>query len=171
MNLIDSSNFKSWVAIMDSKTCLECKDLNGKIYYIDEEPYPIPPIHQRDRCRIKLLKAMYAGNATIRGVDGADWQLARCGELPGYYITRDEAKALGWVKSKKNLHKVAPGKMIFGGIYMNENGHLPKKPGRIWYEADINYISGKRNRQRVVFSDDGLIFVTYDHYETFYEII
>ena len=44
-------------------------------------------------------------------------------------------------------------------------------PDRIWYEADINYTNGYRNRQRVVFSNDGLIFVTYDHYDTFMEVI
>jgi len=55
--------------------------------------------------------------------------------------------------------------------YYNDDGHLPGAPGRIWYEADINYKTGKRNTQRIVWSNDGLIFVTYDHYETFYEIV
>ena len=53
----------------------------------------------------------------------------------------------------------------------NSDGHLPQKPGRIWYEADINYTPGRRNLHRILWSNDGLIFVTYDHYETFYEII
>ena len=61
--------------------------------------------------------------------------------------------------------------MMFGGVYDNDNKHLPESPGRIWYEADVNYTSGKRNKQRIVFSNDGLIFVTYDHYHTFHEII
>ncbi len=43
--------------------------------------------------------------------------------------------------------------------------------GRTWYEADINYSNGKRNKQRILYSNDGLIFVTYDHYETFIEIV
>lgn len=60
--------------------------------------------------------------------------------------------------------------MIFGGQYFNKNGHLPTKKNRIWYEADINYISGKRNSERILFSNDGLIFVTYDHYKTFVEV-
>ena len=60
--------------------------------------------------------------------------------------------------------------MIFGGRYFNKNGHLPSKEGRIWYEADINYISGKRNAERILFSNDGLLFVTYDHYQTFVEV-
>ena len=61
--------------------------------------------------------------------------------------------------------------MIMCGVYHNKNNHLPDMPGRIWYEADINYYEGRRNSHRVLWSNDGLIFVTYDHYETFYEII
>ena len=68
------------------------------------------------------------------------------------------------------LEKYAPGMMVYGGIYENENNHLPSAPGRVWYEADINYYEGQRNRHRIVWSNDGLIFVTYDHYHTFYEI-
>ncbi|MBR4868168.1 MAG: phage head morphogenesis protein, partial [Clostridia bacterium] len=64
----------------------------------------------------------------------------------------------------------APGKMLTMGIYLNKNDKLPQAPNRIWYEADINYTPGRRNRHRIVWSNDGLIFVTYDHYETFYEI-
>ena len=60
--------------------------------------------------------------------------------------------------------------MVFGGIYQNKNNHLPSIPGRIWYEADINYYDGLRNGHRILFSNDGLIFVTYDHYLSFYEI-
>lgn len=44
-------------------------------------------------------------------------------------------------------------------------------PGRIWYEADLNYYSGKRNGHRVLWSNDGLMFVTYNHYESFIEVI
>lgn len=60
--------------------------------------------------------------------------------------------------------------MIFGGIYQNKNEHLPSAPGRVWYEADVNYTWGWRGLARILFSNDGLIFVTYDHYLTFYEI-
>ena len=60
--------------------------------------------------------------------------------------------------------------MIFGGIYKNRDDKLPQDTGRIWYEADINYIHGYRNNERILFSNDGLIFVTYDHYKTFKEI-
>lgn len=48
---------------------------------------------------------------------------------------------------------------------------LPEKYGRIWYEADVNYTGGYRNGERIVYSNDGLIFYTNNHYETFYEIV
>lgn len=90
--------------------------------------------------------------------------------MPEYYITKNDLIALGWKEGKKPS-KYAPGKMYSKGIYDNLDLHLPDAPGRIWYEADINYYEGRRNKHRVLWSNDGLIFVTYDHYETFYEII
>ena len=61
--------------------------------------------------------------------------------------------------------------MIGGDVYNNDDNRLPDDVGRIWYEADINYRNGHRNDQRIVWSNDGLVFVSYDHYKTFYEII
>ena len=60
--------------------------------------------------------------------------------------------------------------MIGGDIYYNDEGRLPQANGRIWYEADINYTSGYRGLDRIYYSNDGLIFVSYDHNATFYEI-
>jgi len=96
--------------------------------------------------------------------------LAHEGRLPGYYITKAEALKLGWVSFKGNLHLKAPGKMIGGDIFFNDNKKLPDAAGRIWYEADINYISSYRNIMRILYSNDGLMFVTYDHYISFYEL-
>ena len=61
--------------------------------------------------------------------------------------------------------------MLTKGIYRNDDGHLPTAEGRVWTEADINFVSGQRNAERILFSNDGLIFVTRDHYMTFIEII
>jgi len=92
-------------------------------------------------------------------------------QFPDYYIAISDAKKLAWKAYLGNLDKVAPGKQLTKGIYRNYDGHLPSKIGRIWYEADINYSAGFRNSMRIVYSNDGLIFVTYDHYKTFYEIV
>ena len=91
------------------------------------------------------------------------------GELPDYYITKSEAKSMGWVPSKGNLCEVAPGKAIGGDIWTNRQKSLPTKSGRKYYEADLNYNCGNRNADRVVFSNDGLVFVTFDHYRSFEE--
>jgi len=92
------------------------------------------------------------------------------GKLPSNFITKAEATALGWDAKKLNLDKVAPGKSIGGDRFGNREGLLPSAKGRIWYEADINYNSGGRGADRIVFSNDGLIYMTTDHYKSFTDI-
>ena len=92
------------------------------------------------------------------------------GKLPDYYITKKEAQREGWIAKEGNLCDVLPGRAIGGDIFTNREKTLPVKKGRIWYEADINYDCGRRNARRVVYSNDGLIFVTHDHYKNFEEI-
>ena len=86
------------------------------------------------------------------------------------YVTKDIAKANGYRRKKNNLADVLPGYMIGGDEFLNNQAKLPLAPGRTWYEADIDYTYGKRNLKRVLYSNDGLVFVTEDHYQTFYEI-
>ena len=88
------------------------------------------------------------------------------GHLPSNYLTKDEAEALGWTGG--SLDKVAPGKSIGGDVFGNREGKLPKAKGRTWYECDIG-TQGKSSRgeKRIVFSSDGLIYYTSDHYQTF----
>ena len=94
------------------------------------------------------------------------------GKLPENYITKDDAIEEGWIPKEGNLADVLPNKIIGGDIYANTNGKLPDDEGRVWYEADLDYISKYRDPlSRILYSSDGLIFVTYDHYKTFYEII
>lgn len=92
------------------------------------------------------------------------------GELPDNYITKKEAEKLGWIASEGNLQEVAPGMSIGGDRFGNREGLLPKANGRTWYEADINYEGGRRNADRIVFSNDGLIYMTTDHYKSFTDI-
>ena len=165
-----SRDYKNWRAILDLKTCFECRSRHGQIYRIDEVVVPEPPLHNNCRCDIIPMESVEAGNATKNGNDGADYWLKYFGELPEYYETKDDAYLAGW-RDGKSPAKFISGKMIGGNVYYNSNVHLPDAPGRIWYEADINYYEGRRNRHRVLWSNDGLIFVTYDHYETFYEIV
>lgn len=88
------------------------------------------------------------------------------GKLPGNFITKKDAEALGW--SGGSIEKYAPGKCIGGGTFGNNEKLLPVKKGRKYYECDID-TKGKSSRgaKRIVFSNDGLIYYTDDHYETF----
>ena len=92
------------------------------------------------------------------------------GHLPGNYISKSKARKEGWVPSKGNLHKVCPGKSIGGSEFYNDDGQLPDARGRTWKECDINYTGGHRGAERIVFSNDGLVFYTPDHYRTFEQL-
>ncbi len=92
------------------------------------------------------------------------------GELPSNFITKSKAKALGWDASKGNLQKVAPGMSIGGDYFSNYEKALPTAKGRKWYECDVNYSGGYRGAERVLFSSDGLIYYTDDHYATFTQL-
>lgn len=91
-------------------------------------------------------------------------------KLPSNYLTKSEAEDLGWISSKGNLDEVAPGMSIGGNRFGNYEGLLPDAKNRTWTECDINYEGGFRGAERIVFSNDGLIYYTADHYETFEKI-
>ena len=94
------------------------------------------------------------------------------GRVPSNYVSKTKARNAGWVSSEGNLWDVLPGMSIGGGGYTNEQWGdeplLPETPeGRDWRECDINYQGGYRGAERLVYSDDGLVFYTGDHYTTF----
>lgn len=92
------------------------------------------------------------------------------GHLPSNFLSKKEAQDLGWIASQGNLWEVAPGMSIGGDIFQNREGLLPEEKGRVYYECDIDYEGGKRGAKRIVYSNDGLIFYTDDHYNSFREI-
>lgn len=88
------------------------------------------------------------------------------GRLPGNFITKREAQALGWPGG--SLEPYAPGKCIGGSRFGNYEGLLPEKEGRTYTECDIDTLGAEsRGAKRIVFSNDGLIYYTGDHYESF----
>lgn len=88
------------------------------------------------------------------------------GHLPENFITKKQAQALGWEGG--SLEPYAPGKCIGGSRFGNYEGILPEKDGRTYTECDIDTLRAeKRGGKRIVFSNDGLIYYTEDHYETF----
>ncbi len=88
------------------------------------------------------------------------------GKLPDNFITKNEARELGWEGGSVERYK--DGAAIGGDKFGNYEGLLPKKNGRKYYECDIA-TNGKSSRgaKRIIFSNDGLIYYTDDHYESF----
>ncbi len=86
--------------------------------------------------------------------------------LPSNYLTKKQAEKLGW--DGGSLEPFAPGCSIGGSQFGNSEGLLPKKKGRVYTECDID-TAGKKRRgsKRIVFSNDGLIYYTEDHYQSF----
>lgn len=89
------------------------------------------------------------------------------GKLPPNFITKSEAQRLGWVSTEGNLWDVTDRMSIGGDSFGNREGLLPDADGRRYYECDVNYSGGYRGSERLIYSNDGLIYYTNDHYETF----
>ena len=86
-------------------------------------------------------------------------------KLPDYYLTKGEARSQGWVASKGNLCDVLPGRAIGGDRFSNREKTLPT--GAQYFEADVNYNCGRRNADRIVFTKNGDVWLTHDHYKSF----
>lgn len=86
--------------------------------------------------------------------------------LPENYITKSEARDLGWTGG--SVERYAPGCAIGGDRFGNREGLLPEEAGRTYYECDVDTIGeSSRGARRLIFSNDGLIYYTEDHYESF----
>ena len=115
----------------------------------------------------EVTQAAISENGAYSSKDEVAEYLHEFGHLPPNYLTKKEAQNLGWVASKGNLWEVAPGKSIGGDRFGNREGLLPEAPGRKYYECDIDFDGSYRNAKRIIYSNDGLIFYTEDHYESF----
>lgn len=105
-----------------------------------------------------------AGEYTSK--DDVSLYLYTYAHLPQNFITKSDARALGW--SGGGLDDYAYGKCIGGDRFGNNEGLLPKASGRQYYECDIDTLhNDSRGAKRIVFSSDGLIYYTEDHYESF----
>lgn len=103
-------------------------------------------------------------DGSYNSVDDVALYIHTYGELPGNYITKKAAQKLGW--SGGSLEKFAPGKSIGGSTFGNNEGILPAEDS--YHECDIDTLGkSKRGAKRIVYSEDGDVYYTEDHYETF----
>lgn len=105
-------------------------------------------------------------NYSVTSFQGVANYIHKHSTLPSNFITKEKAEELGW-EPGKNLWDHAPGKSIGGDIFTNSEESLPDANGRVWHECDINYHGGHRGSDRLVYSNDGLIYGTSNHYKTF----
>lgn len=92
------------------------------------------------------------------------------GELPENFITKKDARAAGWDPAANYLSDVLPGMSIGGDYFGNFEGRLPRGSGLSYHEADANYEGGRRGAERIIYSSDGRVWYTGDHYNTFTEL-
>nr|WP_305141475.1 ribonuclease domain-containing protein [uncultured Acetatifactor sp.] len=105
-------------------------------------------------------------DGTYTAKDDVALYIHQYGKLPPNFITKKEAEKLGWEGG--SLEPYAPGKCIGGSRFGNYEGLLPEAEGRVYTECDIDTLGKqKRGAKRIVFSNDGLIYYTEDHYESF----
>lgn len=102
-------------------------------------------------------------DGTYNSAEDVSLYLYTYGHLPENYITKNEARDLGW--SGGSVEKYAPGYAIGGDKFGNREGVLPDGT---YHECDIDTIGqNSRGAKRLVYADDGRIYYTEDHYETF----
>ena len=92
------------------------------------------------------------------------------GELPDYFVTKRQAQEMGWQTRYRYVGDIEPGLCIGGDYFGNYEGRLPRVKGRTYREADCFYTGGPRNEYRIIYSSDGHVWYTGDHYETFTEL-
>ena len=100
----------------------------------------------------------------------ADYLFSHNMRLPDNFITKKEAQSLGWGRKYRYVSDAAPGKSIGGDYFGNYQGLLPAGRGITYHEADCYYTKGSRNEYRVVYSNEGRVWYTEDHYNTFTEL-
>ena len=109
-------------------------------------------------------------NGTYSSKDEVALYIHVYGKLPRNYITKKEATAKGWNSGKNTVAEILPGMSIGGDSFGNYEKLLPIASERVYKECDIDYVEGGRNAKRIVYSNDGLIFYTEDHYVTFEQL-
>ena len=109
--------------------------------------------------------AQRAGLRDIAGFVETVQTLRADNRLPPRFVTKGQARAHGWRGG--GLCTLWPGHVIGGDVMRNFGGKLPDRPGRYFYEADLDSDCHSRGPKRMVFSNDGLIYVTVDHYQSF----
>lgn len=119
-----------------------------------------------DTADMPITTATLAEDGVYTSKDDVALYIHLYSRLPGNFISKKQANQLGWIGG--SLEQYAPGKCIGGDKFGNYEGLLPSKNGRVYTECDIDTLDAtSRGAKRIVFSNDGLVYYTDDHYESF----
>lgn len=131
-----------------------------------DEPTPAAPLPDGEQTPASGEQAIPDEDGAYDSKEELALYIHTYGHLPKNFVTKAEAEAAGWTGGA--VGKVLPGKAIGGNRYHNREGLLPTAKGRTWTECDVNSVGrSSRGPERIVFSNDGLIYYTPDHYESF----
>jgi RHS repeat-associated protein len=115
---------------------------------------------------LEVLRTTEAANPLVKS-------LRETGKLPANYLTKADAAKAGW-RPGKAIENSVPGAQLGGDVFQNSPAVLPSAPGRVWYEADVGLIGSmsraKQPGTRLLYSNDGQLFITTDHYTTVHPI-
>ena len=125
-----------------------------------------PALAQRADDAALRAFATQAGLRDVAGFVETVNALRETKRLPPRYLSKQEAERRGW-RPGDDLCRVAPGQAIGGDRFGNFEKRLPEARGRSWREADLDFACGRRGARRLLWSSDGLVYVTVDHYESF----
>lgn len=129
----------------------------------EDEAEPLQPQEESQPQQQEQLPAIDE-NGSYTSKDDVALYIHTYGHLPHNFITKNEARELGWEGG--SVEDYAPGCSIGGDRFGNYEGALPE--GKKYTECDIDTLGkSSRGAKRIVFSNDGCIYYTDDHYETF----
>lgn len=114
------------MSVLELTTCKFCVEQHGKIVsiFIQDNQFEVQA-HPNCKCMYVPMRTKQGGTATDLGFGGADIYLMRYGSLPNFYVTKKDARKMGWKDYLGNLRAVCPGKSIGGDVYRNIEGKLP----------------------------------------------
>ena len=147
--------------ILTSTMIAGCRDVSNQVAeYLEENS--VSPAQ-----KIEEIKPQITQDGTYTSKLEVAAYIKKYGCLPSNFITKQQARDLGWVNTEGNLNQVAPGKSIGGDEMQYKETKIAQVDGRIYYECDINYSEGFRGAERLVYSNDGVIYYSPNHFKTF----
>lgn len=91
--------------------------------------------------------------------------LIEYGQLPNNFITKGSQET--WMV-RRQFRTLRPRQMYWRRLFWQLRKSSPVVSGRTYHECDIDTLNAKsRGAKRIIYSDDGQIYYTDNHYKSF----